>query len=108
MHNTVIAFVWLNLFGRGLLEAGCRVDRGAFADELSPGLSPEKQRKRLRDRLDDMVHRDLPEVLFSRLIVDPYQLRLHLTKCSIAIGRLQQLAKPCVASGGLLTGDLLA
>jgi len=93
MHKSVIAFIWLYLFVRGLLEAGCRVDRGAFADELSPGLSPEKQRKRLRDRLDDMVHRDLPEVLFSRLIVDRYELRLDLTKCSIDIVRLQELAK---------------
>src|SRR5713101_8244266 len=56
MHKSVIAFIWLYLFVRSLLEGGCRVDRGAFADELSPGLSPEKQRKRLRDRLDDMVH----------------------------------------------------
>ena len=108
MHKSVIAFIWLYLFVRGLLEAGCRVDRGAFADELSPGLSPEKQRKRLRDRLDDMVHRDLPEVLFSRLIVDRYELRLDLTKCSIDIVRLQELAKRCVASGGMLTGDLVA
>ena len=108
MHKSVIAFIWLYLFVRGLLEAGCRVDRGAFADELSPGLSPEKQRKRLRDRLDDMVHRDLPEVLFSRLIVDRYELRLDLTKCTIDIVRLQELAKRCVASGGMLTGDLVA
>ena len=108
MRKSVIAFIWLYLFVRGLLEAGCRVDRGAFADELSPGLSPEKQRKRLRDRLDDMVHRDLPDVLFSRLIVDRYELRLDLTKCSIDIVRLQELAKRSVASGGMLTGDLVA
>ena len=108
MHKSVIAFIWLYLFVRGLLEAGCRVDRGAFADELSPGLSPEKQRKRLRDRLDDMVHRDLPDVLFSRLIVDRYELRLDLTRCSIDIVRLQELAKRCVASGGMLTRDLVA
>src|SRR5260370_11252157 len=108
MHNTVIAFVWLNLFGRGLLEAGCRVDGGACADDLARGWSPEKQRKRVRDRLDDMVHRDVPEVLFSRLIVDRYELRLDLTKCSIDIVRLQELAKRCVASGGMLTGDLVA
>ena len=108
MRKSVIAFIWLYLFVRGLLEAGCRVDRGAFADELSPGLSPEKQRKRLRDRLDDMVHRDLPDVLFLRLIVDRYELRLDLTKCSIDLVRLQELAKRCVTSAGMLTGDLVA
>ena len=32
-------------------------------------------------------------------------LRLDLTKCSIDIVRLQELAKRCVASGGMLTGD---
>src|SRR5438445_2056816 len=55
-----------------------------------------------------MVHPDLPDVLFSRLIVDRYEMRLDLTKCSIDIVRLQEVAKRCVVSGGMLTGDLVA
>jgi DNA-binding SARP family transcriptional activator len=108
MRKRVLAFVWLYLFVRGLLEPEGRVDRGAFADEFSPGLSPEKQRKRLRDRLDDMFNRDLPEALSSRVVADRQELRLDLSKCSIDIVRLQELAKQCAAKYGMLTGDLAA
>jgi hypothetical protein len=108
VRKKVLAFIWLYLFVRGLLEPGGGVDRGAFAEEFAPGLSPEKQRKRLRDRLDDMFNRDLPEALFSRLITDRTQLRLDLSKCSIDIVRLQVLAKQCGAKHGLLTSDLAA
>jgi hypothetical protein len=104
----VLAYIWLYLFVRGLLEPGGRVDRGAFADEYSPGLSPERQRKRLRDRLGDMFKRDLPAVLSSRLIADRTELRLDLSRCSIDIVHLQELAKQCTAKYGMLSGDLAA
>src|SRR5216683_802070 len=86
----VLAYIWLYLFVRGLLEPGGRVDRGAFADEYSPGLSPERQRKRLRDRLGDMFKRDLPAVLSSRLVADRTELRLELSRCSIDIVLLEE------------------
>jgi DNA-binding SARP family transcriptional activator len=104
----VLAYIWLYLFVRGLLEPEGRVDRGAFADEYSPGLSPERQRKRLRDRLGDMFKRDLPTVLSSRLIADRTELRLDLSRCSIDIFHLQGLAKQCTAKYGMLSGDLAA
>jgi DNA-binding SARP family transcriptional activator len=104
----VLAFIWLYLFVRGLLEPGGRVDRGAFCEEFGPGLSPERQRKRLRDRLDDMFSRDLPGALTSRLITDRTRLSLDLSKCSVDIVRLQELAKQCVAKQGMLTNDLAA
>ena len=108
LRKRVLAFIWLYLFVRGLLEPGGRVDRGAFCEEFAPGLSPERQRKRVRDRLDDMFNRDLPEALTSRLITNRTQLSLDLSKCSIDIVRLQELAKLCVAKHGMLTSDLVA
>jgi len=108
LRKKVLAFIWLYLFVRGLLEPGGRVDRGAFCEEFAPGLSPERQRKRVRDRLDDMFSRDLPEALTSRLITDRTRLSLDLSKCSIDIVRLQELAKQCMAKQGLLTSDLAA
>jgi Bacterial transcriptional activator domain len=108
LRKKVLAFIWLYLFVRGLLEPGGRVDRGAFCEEFAPGLSPERQRKRVRDRLDDMFSRDLPEALTSRLISDRTQLRLDLSRCSIDIVRLQDLAKQCGAKDGMLTNDLAA
>src|SRR6266571_5774566 len=108
LRKKVLAFIWIYLFVRGLLEPGGRVDRGAFCEEFAPGLSAERQRKRVRDRLDDMFSRDLPEALTSRLITDRTQLRLDLSKCSIDIVRLQELAKLCVTKQGMLTSDLAA
>ena len=108
LRKRVLAFIWLYLFVRGLLEPGGRVDRGAFCEEFAPGLSPERQRKRVRDRLDDMFSRDLPEALTSRLITDRTHLSLDLSRCSIDIVRLQELAKQCVAKDGMLTNDLAA
>jgi DNA-binding SARP family transcriptional activator len=108
LRKKVLAFIWLYLFVRGLFEPGGRVDRGAFCEEFAPGLSPERQRKRVRDRLDDMFNRDLPKALTSRLVTDRTQLSLDLSKCSIDVLRLQELAKQCVAKHGMLTGDLAA
>jgi DNA-binding SARP family transcriptional activator len=108
LRKKVLAFIWLYLFVRGLLEPEGRVDRGAFCEEFAPGLSPERQRKRVRDRLDDMFNRDLPTALTSRLITDRTQLRLDLAKCSIDIVRLQEIAKHCGAKQGMLSSDLAA
>jgi len=108
LRKKVLAFIWLYLFVRGLLEPGGRVDRGAFCEEFAPGLSPERQRKRVRDRLDDMYSRDLPEALTSRLTTDRTHLSLDLSKCNIDIVRLQELAKQCLAKQGMLTSDLAA
>ena len=107
MAKKVLAFVWLYLFVRRLLEPDGRVERGAFAEEYSPGLSPERQNKRVRDRLGDIFKRDLPAALSSRVIADRQELRLDLSNCSVDIVRLQELAKLCTEKHGMLTGGLV-
>jgi DNA-binding SARP family transcriptional activator len=55
-----------------------------------------------------MFNRDLPKALTSRLITDRTQLRLDLSKCSIDVVRLQEIAKHCGAKQGMLSSDLAA
>lgn len=97
----MLAFIWLYLFVRRLLEPEGRVNRGAFAEEYSPGLSPPKQNKRLRGRLTD-INEDLPRALSSRVIGDRHHLHLDLSNCSIDIVRLQEVARLCADQKGAL------
>lgn len=108
MSKNVLAFIWLYLLVRRLLEPDGRVKRAAFAEEYSPGLSPIRQNKRLRDRLGDMYKRELPAALSSRIIADRQQLHFDLSNCSIDIVRLQQVTKLCSDANGMLTSDLVA
>lgn len=107
MAKKMLAFIWLYLFVRRLLEPEGLVNRGAFAEEYSPGLSAPKQNKRLRGRLTD-INEDLPPVLASRVIVDRLHLHLDLSNCSIDIVRLQEVAMLCVDQRGMLAPDLVA
>lgn len=103
----MLAFIWLYLFVRRLLDPEGLVNRAAFAEEYSPGLSAPKQNKRLRGRLTD-INEDLPPVLASRVIVDRLHLHLNLSDCSIDVVRLQEVARLCVNQRGMLAPDLVA
>jgi hypothetical protein len=94
LGKPVIAFIWLYLLVRALTDPELEISRGSFADEFTPGMSVDKQLKRLRDRLDDMVHRDLPEELFSRLKVTRKHVRLDLSKVSIDIVASRRWREP--------------
>ena len=107
MAKKMLAFIWLYLFVRRLLEPEGLVNRGAFAEEYSPGLSAPKQNKRLRGRLTD-INEDLPPILSTRVVVDRLHLRLDLSNCSIDIVRLLEVAKLCSDQRGMLAPDLVA
>ena len=68
--RTVTAFIWLYLLLRALTNPKDRVMRADLADELTPGMSPEKQRTRLRNRLSNMLNGTLPA-------------RIHMTLCHL-------------------------
>jgi hypothetical protein len=108
MGKKVLAFIWLYLLVRRLLEPAGWVQRSAFAEEFSRGLSVKRQSKGMRDRVGDILRRDLPEVLASRLIVDRQAMRLELSNCSIDVVRLEEVARQCADQKGMLTGDLVA
>lgn len=107
MGKKMLAFIWLYLFVRRLLEPDGLVNRGAFAEEYSPGLSAPKQNKRLRGRLTD-INEDLPAVLSSRVLVDRLHLHLDLRNSSIDVVRLQEVANLCVEQKGMMSPDLVA
>jgi DNA-binding SARP family transcriptional activator len=109
MTRPVLAFVWLYLLVRALLNPKDRVMRTELADELTPGLAPERQRKRLRDRLSDMLRGDLPKPLADRIVIEQDDsLRLDLSRCTVDLVRLRSLAAECAARDGLLLPDLAA
>ncbi|MGH7765101.1 MAG: hypothetical protein ACREOM_11880, partial [Candidatus Dormibacteraceae bacterium] len=107
LSKPVIAFLWLYLLIRGLQNPKDRVMRIELADELTPGLSPEKQRKRVTARLSDMLHGELPKPLADRVVIEKDDsVRLDLTHCTIDLLRLQALAAECIGNEGLLAPAL--
>jgi DNA-binding SARP family transcriptional activator len=108
MGRPVIAFIWLYLVLRALTNPKDRVMRADLADELTPGMSPEKQRTRLRNRLSNMLNGTLPAPLAARMVVDlDESVRLDLTQCSIDLLRLEEMAVECVAKEGILSPNLV-
>jgi len=108
MGRPVIAFIWLYLLLRSLTNPKDRVMRADLADELTPGMSPDKQRTRLRNRLSNMLNGTLPAPLAARMVVDQDEsVRLDLTQCSIDLLRLEEMAAECVAKGGILSPNLV-
>ena len=108
MKRPVIAFIWLYLLLRSLTGPKDRVMRADLADELTPGMPPEKQRTRLRNRLSNMLNGTLPAPLAARMVVDHDEsVRLDLTQCSIDLLRLEKMAAECVAKEGMLSPDLV-
>jgi len=108
MGRPVIAFIWLYLLLRSLTSPKDRVMRADLADELTPGMSPEKQRTRLRNRLSNMLNGWLPAPLAARVVVDHDEsVRLDLAQCSIDLLRLEEMAAECVAKEGLMSADLV-
>jgi len=108
MGRPVIAFIWLYLLLRSLTNPKDRVMRADLADELTPGMSPDKQRTRLRNRLSNMLNGTLPAPLAARMVVDQDEsVRLDLTQCSIDLLRLEEMAAECVAKEGILSPNLV-
>jgi DNA-binding SARP family transcriptional activator len=108
MKRPVIAFIWLYLLLRALTSPKDRVMRADLADELTPGMPPEKQRTRLRNRLSNMLNGTLPAPLAARMVVDQDEsVRLDLTQCSIDLLRLEEMAAECVAKDGMLSPHLV-
>ena len=107
MAKPVLAFIWLYLLVRALLNPADRVSRSELAAELTPGLRPDRQRKRLRNRLSDMLHGELPVALAELIVVElDDSLRLDMSHSSIDLVRIQAVAARCSSKNGLLSPDL--
>ena len=106
MKRPVPAYIWLYVFLRTLINPKDRVTRAELAEELTPGISTEKQRSRLRNRLSDIQHGSLPSELASRLVEGDEALTLDLTKSRVDLLALEEVAATCAAQEGLLPPDL--
>ena len=107
MAKPVLAFIWLYLLVRALLNPRDRISRSELAAELTPGLRPDRQRKRLRNRLSDMRHGHVPSALAERIVTEADDsVRLATSTCSIDLIRLQGLAAKCSSKNGQLPSDL--
>lgn len=107
LRSRLHSFIWLYLLMRAIATPRTRVSRGEMADELTPGLNPEKQRKRLRDRLSDLLA-ELPPPLKSPIRVEDDFLRFDLEASSVDLVTLLDLARECSGREGLLSEALAA
>jgi DNA-binding SARP family transcriptional activator len=107
LRSRVYSFIWLHLLMRAIATPRTRVSRGEMADELTPGLNPDKQRKRLRNRLSDLLA-ELPPPLKAPITLEEDFLRFDLDACSVDLVTLLELARECAGREGLLSEALAA
>ena len=108
LRHKVAAFIVVYLMARTILNRKLRLTKAELGDELTPGLGPEKQRKRLTNRLVDM-RSELPPELAERIVVGKDDsIAFDLARTSIDYERLLALARECAAKDGLLSPELAA
>ena len=107
LRSPVHSFLWLFLLMRAIANPQARISRAELADELTPGLGADKQRKRLRDRLSDLLA-ELPPPLREPINVEEDFVRFDLGACSVDVVRLFESARECAAREGLLSEALVA
>ena len=105
LRSRVHSFIWLYLLMRAIANPRARIGRVELADELTPGLATDKQRKRLRNRLSDLLA-ELPPPLKGPIKVEDDFVRFDISACSIDVVRLFELAHECAAREGLLSEAL--
>jgi DNA-binding SARP family transcriptional activator len=105
-RRPVQGFIWLYLLVRQAHRPGDRVTRSVLADELFPGLDPEVQRRRLRQRLSEL-NGQLPKPLAERVKIDSEYLSLDLSDVSFDVRDLLELAGTAESAPELLPETLL-
>jgi len=106
LRHQVAAYIVVYLLARTILNAKLRLPKTELADELSPGLAADKQRKRLTNRLTDMKT-ELPAALVSRITAGREEaVTLDLSATTIDYKRLLALAEECAGKAGLLSPEL--
>lgn len=92
IHQPVAAFMWQYLLAREVRRPGDRITRAAFADLMFPRLTPDRQRKGLRGRLDQL-RRAQPAVVLQQIRSEGEYLRLDITGCDLDVRRVLNLAE---------------
>ena len=107
LRSRVHSWIWIFLLMRAIATPQPRISRAELADELSPGLSTDKQRKRLRDRLSDLLS-ELPPPLKAPIRLEGEFIRFDLDACSVDLVTLVGLERECAGREGLLSEALAA
>ena len=107
LRSPVHSWIWLFLLMRAIATPQPRISRAELADELSPGLSTDRQRKRLRDRLRDLLS-ELPPPLKAPIRVEDEFVRFDLDACSVDLVTLVELERECASMEGLLAEAMAA
>ena len=107
LRSQVHSWIWLFLLMRAIATPQPRISRAELADELSPGLSTDRQRKRLRDRLSDLLS-ELPPPLKAPIRLEDEFIRFDLDSCSVDLVTLVGLERECAGREGLLSEALAA
>jgi hypothetical protein len=107
LRSRVFSFLWLYLLLRAITNPEARISRAELADELTPGLAADKQRKRLRDRLSDLLA-ELPPPLAEALRIEEDFVRFDHGAGAVDVIRLFDLARECAGKDDLLSEPLVA
>jgi DNA-binding SARP family transcriptional activator len=106
-QKPVLIVLWLYLLARALRSPRDSISRAALADELFPGLDPERQRARLRDRLSDLQNL-LPPPLAGCILAEGDRVRFELSQCDVDVQRLRSAGESLAISQGMVDPALLA
>ena len=108
LRHKVAAFIVTYLLARTILNRKLHLTKPEVAEELTPGLAPDKRRKRLTNRLADM-RTELPTELAARILSGKDDsIAIDLSRTTIDYDRLLDLATDCASKGGLLSPELAA
>jgi DNA-binding SARP family transcriptional activator len=105
-QKPVLIVVWLYLLARALRSPQDSISRAALADELFPGLDPERQRARLRDRLSDLQNL-LPPAVARCIVAEGDRVRFELSQCDVDVQRLRAAAESLRRSQGMVDPAVL-
>lgn len=106
-QKPVLIVLWLYLLARALRSPRDSISRAALADELFPGLDPERQRARLRDRLSDLQNL-LPPALARCIVAEADRVRFELGQCDVDVAQLKAAGESLSMSKGIVDPPVIA
>ncbi len=100
LQRPTLAFLWSFLLARSVL-CDQPLLRNSLADELSPGLPPQIQTKRLRDQIYNLQH-DISPLIGRMIEADRKQVRLCLNGADFDVSNLRELSQSLTREAELL------
>ena len=105
-RKPVLGFIWVYLLAVHARRPGDRLARSDLGDELFPTYRPTEQRKKVRQRISDLMG-NLPAPLRDCVRVEEDHLSLDLSDCAFDVRAVLDLADQIRRDGGLRTEAML-